>query len=279
MKKIFIIAVVLAVILVSIWLIWEDNSLIITDIKYNNSKIPSEFNGYRIVQISDLHNKSFGKNQSRLLGKIKKCNPDIIIITGDLVDKRRYGLDDAMDFIYGAVKIASVYYAAGNHEASTNKYGEIKQNLIEAGVIVLDNNSVTLNKNGQVISLMGVLDPQFYAYLSKQDRISKINNELKKLSNNENFKILLSHRPELIDVYSENNIDLVFTGHAHGGQIKVPFIGAIFAPGQGLFPKYTSGKYVEGNTTMIVNRGLGDSIIMPIRTFNRPEVVLVELQK
>ena len=284
-KKIIIPIIIFVAIIIG--LIWEDNSLAITNIRYSNSKIPDEFNGYKIVQISDLHGKEFGKNQNRLISKIEKCNPDIIVITGDLVDARIDSLDTSMEFVNRAIKIAPVYYVAGNHEASSGKYNEVKQKLIEANVIVLDNAEAKITKNGQSISIFGVLDPYFYNnnitnfYYYHEDSNDAIqeNSILKGLVSDDNsFKILLSHRPELMDVYAENGIDLVFAGHAHGGQIRIPFVGAIVAPNQGFFPKYTSGANVQDNITMVVSRGLGNSRF-PLRVFNRPEIVVVELER
>lgn len=276
MKKVNVIVCIVLLILISIWIVWETNSIVVTHMEYSNSKISSEFNGYKIVQISDLHNKRFGKNQNNLIDKIKECNPDIIIVTGDLVDKRYYNLDVAMEFINSAINIAPIYYVSGNHEISTEEYEDIKRKLITANVVVLDNESILLNKNEESIKLLGLLDPSYYDGTNEHREI-KLNEELKKLVTNEEFEILLSHRPEILDIYSENNIDLVFTGHAHGGQIRIPFIGAVIAPHQGLFPIYTEGQYTLNNTTMIVSRGLGTSVI-PVRIFNKPEIILLELK-
>lgn len=276
MKKVNVIICIVLLILMIIGTILETNSIVVTHMEYSNSKISSEFNGYKIVQISDLHNKRFGKNQSKLIDKIKECNPDIIIVTGDLVDKRYYNLDVAMEFINNAINIAPIYYVSGNHEISTEEYEDIKRKLIDSNVVVLDNESILLNKNEESIKLAGLLDPSYYDG-TNEVRKTKLNEELKKLVTNEEFEILLSHRPEILDIYSENNIDLVFTGHAHGGQIRIPFIGAIIAPHQGLFPKYTEGQYTLNNTTMIVSRGLGTSVIT-VRIFNKPEIILLELK-
>ena len=276
--KIFIIIIVLLVIIL-IWQIWENNSLSVSHIKYTNSKIPKAFKGYRIVQISDLHNKQFGKNQSKLIERIKECNPDIVVITGDLVDDKRCSLDVSLEmstsFVTQVSEIAPVYYVAGNHEAYTGEYKKIKQKLSETNINMLDNESVVISKNEEELMLIGVLDPYFYGG-SESSNSKKLNNELKELSDNDYFKVLLSHRPELMDIYVDNKIDLVFAGHAHGGQFRIPLIGGIIAPSQGFFPKYIDGEYVENDTTMIVSRGLGASII-PIRIFNKPEIVLVEL--
>ncbi len=256
---------------------WQNNSIVVSSHFYSNERIPSQFDGFKIVHISDLHNKKFGESQRRLLNKIEKANPDIIVITGDLIDRRRYNLEIAMEFINGAIKIAPIYYVPGNHEAWSGKYEHIRENLNMAGVNVLEDTSLNLQKGDEAISIIGVRDPDFLTSSYMQGtEVSSLEETLKEYSKEDSFKILLSHRPELINLYSKYNLNLVFTGHAHGGQFRIPFVGGLVAPDQGFFPKYTSGCAKEGDTSMYISRGLGNSIV-PIRIFNRPEIVLVTL--
>ena len=257
---------------------WQNNSIVITESEYVNQKIPKEFEGYVIAHISDLHNKEFGKKQKRLLKKLKSTSPDIIVITGDLVDRRKYDLNKAMSFVEGAVKIAPVYYVSGNHEAWSNRYETIRSSLREAGVQVLDDSATEMSVGGSSIRLLGLSDPDFLtSHYRDGTNTSRIEDYLHRWSSDERFQILLSHRPELFDRYVKYNMDLVFSGHAHGGQFRLPFIRrGLVAPDQGLFPKYTSGCYTKNGTTMFVSRGLGNSII-PIRVFNRPEILVVTL--
>jgi predicted MPP superfamily phosphohydrolase len=261
-----------------VFVIWQNNSITTTAFDYSSSKIPVEFNNFTVAQISDLHNKRFGFKQSRLLKKLEAVSPDVILVTGDLIDRRKYNLDAAMDFIEGALRIAPVYYVSGNHEAWSGQYSVIKENLQEAGVIVLEDAKAELTRGGSSIIISGVSDPDFLtnSYIEGTDT-SSMEEVLKKWSDMDEFKILISHRPELFDLYVENSMDIIFAGHAHGGQFRMPFIGGLVAPDQGLFPKYTSGSYVEDNSTMYVSRGLGNSII-PVRMFNRPEIVVVNLK-
>lgn len=265
-------------IVVAIFCFWQNNSIVISNYTHRSRKIPSAFHGYKVLHISDLHNKMFGKNQDYLIKKIKASSPDIIVITGDLIDRRRFDLDTAMCFINKAVDIAPIYYVSGNHEAWSGKYDQIKQSLKDAGVLILDDTSLELLKGENSIQLLGLSDPDFLTsnYLDGTNT-KKLELQLKQWSNDINYKILLSHRPELFSLYIENNIDLIFSGHAHGGQIRLPFLGGLIAPDQGFFPKYTSGPYKNGNTTMFVSRGLGNSIF-PFRVFNRPEIVVVTLK-
>ncbi len=258
------------------YLLWQNNSIMVTQTTIKNTKIPTAFNGYRIAHISDLHNKRFGAGQSGLLSRLKEAKPDIIVVTGDLIDRRRTDIGIAMEFINGAVAIAPVYYVPGNHEAWSGVYPELAVLLEAAGAVVLDNRGVLLAKEGEFITLYGVLDRKFWRTDTAGESIAMFDEALTAMANPEdtNFRILLSHRPELLELYSDKAMDLVFSGHAHGGQIRLPVIGAILVPDQEFPPKYTEGVYEKGPTTMVVSRGLGNSII-PIRTFNRPEVVVV----
>lgn len=274
--KYIIIAFSILAMLAFFW--WQNNGLVTTEIDYSNPKIPSEFKGYKIVHISDLHNKKFGKNQNRILKKIKAASPDIIVVTGDLIDRRRYDLDTAMIFINGAIEIAPVYYVSGNHEAWSGKYENIKYELEKLGVQVLDDSKVELIKDEGKIEILGLSDPGFMTNRPiGETHFSKLEESLMYMSDDSVFQILLSHRPELFNIYTNENIDLIFSGHAHGGQFRIPLIGGLFAPNQGLFPKHTSGVHIEKQSTLIVSRGLGNSII-PLRLFNRPEIIVVTLE-
>lgn len=263
-----------------IFFVYQNNALIITNYNYKNSKLPKGFHGYKIVQVSDLHNKNY---HGRLIEKIKEAVPNIIVITGDLIDRRNTKIDTAINFIQQAVEIAPIYYVSGNHEQLSGKYDTLKKELKKLDVQIIDNYYTTLNQNGDEIGLMGIADPsieQSERTYFRRNSSQYIENNLKKLFNhnhiNTDFNILLSHRPEQFGIYKDMNVDLVFSGHTHGGQIRIPFIGGLFAPSQGLFPRYTDGIYNNGETSMIVSRGLGNSIF-PFRIFNRPELVVVTL--
>ena len=264
----------------SIWVYWGNTSIQTTKISINSEKIPTSFNGFRIVQVSDLHNAEFGENQSKLLQTVKNISPDMIAVTGDLIDSSHTDVEKAMDFINGAVKIAPVYYVTGNHEAWTDKYAKLKEQMTKSGVIILSDQGITIKRDGSLIRLLGLNDPDFTI---KHDMFGEdaamINTKLKdmqKQSENGEYTILLSHRPELFDVYVDNSIDLVLSGHAHGGQIRLPFLGGLVAPNQGFFPKYTAGVYEKKQTKMVVSRGLGNSIA-PVRINNCPELVVITL--
>lgn len=278
-KKRAIIITIALIIGTCLFLYYENNNIVISKYSYTNEKIPSSFENLKILQISDFHNAKFGKNQNSIIEKIEECEPDIIVITGDLIDRRRYDLERAMDLVKQIVNIAPVYYVSGNHEAWSGHYEEVKKALLDENVKVLDNEAVELEKGKDSITLIGVKDPDFLTsnYIDGTD-YSELEQYLDSVSKDNDFEILLSHRPELMWLYKKYNIDLVFTGHVHGGQIRLPFVGGIIGPDQGLFPKYDAGRFVEGDTTMILSRGLGNSLF-PFRIFNSPELVLVELVK
>ena len=271
-------AVYLCLIIFFIW-VTLDNALIHTTYTTVQLKgLPDSFSGYRIVQVSDLHNNMYGINQSYLISRIKAANPDIIVITGDLVDRNTADVDNAMAFVSRAVEIAPVYYVSGNHEASVlNEYMELMIRMGKAGVNELDNKAVSLNSKDGAVILAGIRDPAFdWSNTSVAIADSQIKKVLEGFDRDK-ATILLSHRPELLKTYSENSIDLVLTGHAHGGQVRLPFIGPIYSPSQGLFPKLTSGLYSEGETQMYVSRGIGNGIA-PFRFNDGPELAVIILQ-
>lgn len=272
MKKKLIPAVLSAISVVFIlWIVWGNVTVGVTHYQVKSGGIPSSLNRYKIAVVSDLHNARFGKNNRRLISLIEKENPDIIAITGDLIDAKNTDIETAVNFAKELVEIAPCYFVTGNHEANIRgKYEELEENLLEAGVVILHDSSELITKNNDTIRISGLDDPYFTnSYLSVKERISSMNLT-------ENYTVLLSHRPEIFSIYASENIDLALCGHAHGGQFRLPFIGGLIAPNQGFLPKYDAGKYQENNTTMIVSRGIGNSII-PIRFNNRPEIVVVAL--
>ena len=257
--------------------LWANTALEVNEYEIVNDRIPQGFDGFRIAQISDLHNAEFGERNEKLIQLLSQTDPDIIVITGDLIDSRHTDIEIALDFARQAVKLAPVYYVSGNHEARVREYEDLKMGLAEAGVIILENQKVEITQEGESITLMGIDDPSFLEDYLFGDSESVARQAIENLQNeSDGYTVLLSHRPELFDLYVETEMDLVFSGHAHGGQFRLPFIGGLVAPNQGFFPEYDAGLFSEGSTTMIVSRGVGNSII-PIRVNNRPEIVVVKL--
>ncbi len=261
-----------------IWTVWGNTALMTNAVAISSSRIPAAFSGFRIAQVSDLHNAEFGKNNAELLKLLSESRPDIIVITGDLIDANHTDVGIALGFAQESVRIAPTYYVTGNHEAASQQYDTLKAGLEEEGVIVLEDEAISLERGGETISLIGLADPDFTV---KGEMFGEapvmVSAKLKNLNDGEGkYTIMLSHRSELFETYVNCGIDLVFAGHAHGGQFRLPFIGGVIAPNQGLFPKYDAGLYTDGGTNMVVSRGIGNSII-PFRFNNRPEIVLVEL--
>ena len=277
-KKTVLIVSVLVILCLGIWTLWGNIALEVNEYEIVSDRIPEAFAGFRIAQVSDLHNKDFGEGYGQLLTLLSQINPDIIVVTGDLIDSRQTDLDIAMEFAWQADKIARVYYVSGNHEARIPEYEDLKIGLVKAGVVILENQKVQITREGESITLMGIDDPSFQEDYLFGDSESVARQAIEDLKNeSDGYTVLLSHRPELFDLYADTGMDLVFTGHAHGGQFRLPFIGGLVAPNQGFFPEYDAGQFTEEDTTMIVSRGVGNSII-PIRFNNRPEIVLVTLR-
>jgi len=268
----------LAILVLLLWTLWGNTALTVTEYTIQNSKIPSAFDGFRIAQVSDLHNAQFGADNEKLLALLADTKPDMIAITGDLIDSRNTDIDTALQFVREAVKIAPCYYVTGNHEARIAEYDTLRDGLIELGVTVLEDGHCELTSQSEKIKLIGINDPSFSTDYLLGDAESIIDSKLQMLHETDDpFTILLSHRPELFQIYVKNNIGLALTGHAHGGQIRLPHFGGLFAPNQGFFPEYDSGLFTDSNTQMIVSRGIGNSLF-PFRINNRPEVILIELK-
>lgn len=263
----------------TLWFIWSNVSLQTSHFSVFSQKLPNAFDGFRIVHISDLHNISFGKDNQKLLARIQRAKPDLIAITGDLINSYRPDLAVALVFAKEAAKIAPCYYVTGNHESRISAYEQLRQGLLSAGFSVLENQTTEISHNGAAIQIVGITDPSFIkVHHPKIRSYAIVSDALTPLlpQDHQQYTLLLAHRPDLLQTYASFGIDLVLSGHAHGGQFRLPFIGSIFAPNQGFFPKYAFGLHQVGNTQMIVSRGLGNSSF-PIRFCNRPELVVISL--
>ncbi len=274
-KFLYVITAVLLALI--IWTVWGNTALEFNTYTVSSERLPEAFDGYRIAHVSDLHNTEMGKDNEKLLDMLREADPDIIAITGDLIDSRNTDIDIALQFSKAAMEIAPCYYVTGNHEARVSEYDELKEGMIELGVVVLEDGRIELEQSQETITLLGVNDPSFQTDYLFGDSETVMQSKLQDIIREDTYMILLSHRPELFEVYTESKVDLVLSGHAHGGQFRLPFVGGLVAPNQGLFPKYDAGLYTEENTNMIVSKGIGNSIL-PFRFNNRPEVILIELK-
>lgn len=255
------------------YLLAQQKLLKTTRIKVRDEKIPENFNGFKIAHISDFHNEKgfLAKSIIRVLNKEK---PDIIVVTGDMAGYDGY--DNAEKFAKEITEIAPVLYVAGNHEAKNGHYDLFSKYLLSCGFSVLDNLSTKIRIKDQEINIFGIKDPSFVEGATRIEHESIAEKELSSFSFDDNYTILLTHHPEWIDIYSKYSVNLIFAGHAHGGQWRIPIVGGVFSPGQGFLPKYTSGVIKKGKAQMIVSRGIGNQVRIP-RINNRPELVIATL--
>lgn len=278
-KRILLLAVAVSLLVaLSIRIVRDNTALELNTYTIESEALPQSFDGYRIAHVSDLHNAQMGTSNEHLLSMLRDAQPDIIAITGDLIDSRRTDTAVALHFAKEAAKIAPCFYVTGNHEARLDAPDTFKDDLTACGVVVLENECFEIEQSGETITLLGVDDPSFETDYLHGDADAVMQNQLSALTSDEAaFRVLLSHRPELLDSYATYDINLVLSGHAHGGQFRLPFVGGVIAPNQGLFPKYDGGQYAKDGTVMIVSRGIGNSLF-PFRVNNRPEVILVDLK-
>ncbi len=278
-KQVLLLSLLIVILLLSFWIIKGNTDLVFTEISVLSERIPENFDKFRIVQISDLHNAGYVKNNEKIVERIKNAGADIIVITGDMIDARHLDMEMAASFAEKLVNIAPTFYACGNHEGRIDEYPKFKEQLITIGVTVLEDENIKITSGDDEITLIGMIDPAFYMKEYDKKRMKKIEFQLSSIiPDDKNYKIILAHRPELFDEYVKHNVDLVFSGHAHGGQVVLPKLGGVYAPGEGFFPKYCTGLHTKNKTNMIVSRGLGNSLI-PIRINNKPEIIVAELVK
>ena len=277
--RIIVLAVVAAVLLtLIIWTAWGNTALELNTYTISSDRLPEAFDGYRIAHVSDLHNTEMGKDNKKLITMLRESKPDIICITGDIIDSRHTDIEIALQFVKAAMEIAPCYYVTGNHEARVSEYDELKTGMEAVGVVILEDEKTEVGLVNSAITLIGVNDPSYQTDYLFGDAETVMREKLSELHSDEDgFTVLLSHRPELFEVYASSGVDIVLSGHAHGGQFRLPFVGGLVAPNQGLFPKYDAGLYTKENTNMIVSKGIGNSIL-PFRFNNRPEVILIKLK-
>ena len=268
-RKIVITALTALALLVTLALFcWrQNNALTVSRYEYTSDKVGRELDGFTIVHLSDLHNHTFGAGQAKLLEEVAGLEPDLIVITGDLVDRRRTDLDPALALARGLTELAQVYYVTGNHEWSISPLDRqtLLEGLEEAGVTVLDDRAVRMQEGFWLIGL------------SNQSLRDSTLTGLMEGCGDGALTVLLAHQPQYLERYAAAGVDLAFAGHAHGGQIRLPLIGGLYAPGQGFFPQLTQGLHTSGGTTLVISRGMGNSAF-PLRLFNRPEIVALTLR-
>lgn len=255
--------------------LYDTHQLSTSHYTIESKRLPYAFEGFKILHLSDIHGQVFGENQEKILGKIRTLDPEIIVISGDSLDRQRDKWDTTLLLISEANKIAPVYVSLGNHESIASLKASALKSLKKTGAILLNNKSVLIKKENDTIMLSGLNDPKFFwgkFYFNEAIQ------ELANARNPNTFSMLLSHRPELKDLYAELGFDVTFSGHAHGGQVRLPFIGGLASPHQGFFPKLTAGVHPTKDRFLVISRGLGNQYGFA-RIFNPPELILVTLKK
>lgn len=247
------------------------DDLEISRYEVKSQKLPESFDGFKIVQLSDLHGAEFGEDGMGLVEKVKELEPDIIALTGDFVTDEG-DLAAVEKLAARLVKLCPVYFISGNHEFGSGLAVKVRNILERAGVKYLSNEYLTISRGEDEILLGGVEDPLAYADMLSPDELAQKMNDAAP----DAFKILLGHRNYWMTEYPELPVDLIFCGHAHGGLIRIPGVGGLIGTDRRLFPDFDAGEYNNGRYTLIVSRGLGNSVPIP-RVFNRPEIVCVEL--
>ena len=259
------ILIVVLVLGVIYWFVRRENNRLVTSQYYVPSDVKDDLT---IVQLSDIHSKRFGPNNEKLIAQIKPLVPDMIVITGDMVHKWGDNVPAFVDSLAGLQKIAPVYAIPGNHEARIDEWPVLRDMLRKAGIRVIENDVAIFSKGGQRVSILGLneaTDPDIDQLFERLNEIG-------------GFRIVLSHFPLKFEEYQKYKFDLQLSGHAHGGQWRLPgLLNGLYAPDQGIFPKYAGGRYTVGQTTLIVSRGLARETTVIPRIFNRPELVIVDL--
>ena len=283
-KKI-VVLICITLILISILMCFS-KKIDVTKYTISNKKIPEEFNGFKIVQLSDFHSEGYRDTTERLIDKVKNINPDIIVMTGDMVSWDMEDIEEVKILIKSLVELYPIYYIDGNHEhlaeiLHPGKYVAFIEFMKELGVTTIKNDYIEIYKGDKSINLYGInlpLDGATGLYVNKfQLEKNYVEKTLQEVDNDK-FNILLAHTPTFIKQYSQWGADLVLCGHMHGGIVRIPFTNiGLLSPERTIFPKYAAGKFKVNGSIMIVNRGIGGSSF-DLRLFNNPEITVITLR-
>ena len=262
----------------ALWFQWQCWGLQTTRVQVELSGLPQGFDGFKIVHLSDLHGHEYGEGNRELLDRVRTESPDLIVITGDLIDQKEQ-LAMAPALARGLAAIAPAYYVTGNHEWAlrSGTVKELKNLLGQCGVTALSNQAELLERNGAQIVLAGVDDPNGYADQTTPEELYTWIQERHPGA----FTLLLAHRNDRFGQYANAGYDFVMSGHGHGGIIRLPFLGGLIGTDRSFFPPWTAGVYTVGDSTLFVSRGLGNNTVpfQGFRVFNRPELAVVTLKQ
>lgn len=265
--------VIIFLLLLFIWLMYDSSAnLQVSRYEAASEKLPESFDGFTIVQLSDLHGAQFGSDGTALAKKVRELEPDMIALTGDFVTDEG-DLDAVRQLVSELSEICPVYFVSGNHEFGSGLAQKVRQIMTDAGVKYLSNEFVSIDRGEDSIILGGVEDPLAYTDMIDPPELARRMNEADPAA----FKVLLGHRNYWMEEYPDLPVDLILSGHAHGGLVRIPGVGGVIGTDRSLFPDYDAGEYDNGAYTLIVSRGLGNSVPVP-RLLNRPEIVVVTLR-
>lgn len=248
-------------------------------IKNYNIKVENMKDQIKIVLITDLHSHSYNKNQKKLLRYIHEEQPDLILMSGDIIDDKA-PVRGTKELLEGLQNTVPIYYVTGNHEYFTQQIESVKKFMKRYGVRVLEETYHKVEVKGQPLVIAGISDPKKWELTKPTGSFTQAYNQLEKaVKKQDGYKILLSHRPEFVDLFKSGTYNLIVSGHAHGGQVRIPgIVNGLYAPNQGAFPKYAGGMYELGDETrLVVSRGLSINWRLP-RIFNPPELVVITLE-
>ena len=260
------------------WLWWGNNTLSVEEYAFSSTRLPQGWDGARIVHLSDLHGKAFGRNNARLLCAVEQAQPEVIVVTGDIADERS-GTDGLAPLLEGLCALAPVYYVSGNHEWAAGMIGQLRELFEESGVTYLRNDYISLSRGGEEILLAGIEDPNGYADQKTPQEVA----DTLRAEEGDAFWLLLAHRNNRFPgEYCRLGADLTLCGHGHGGIWRLPFTDGLISTTMEWFPSWTNGFYTCScnecdGSTVFVSRGLGNSPRIP-RLFNRPEVAVITLE-
>ncbi len=277
LRRFLLLLLVPGALTLGVW--WGNNSIETDEFVFASAHLDEAFDGFRVVQLSDLHGKQFGAGNARLLAAVEAARPDLIALTGDLVDARS-SVSDAAPLVEGLVRLAPVYYVTGNHEWGSGQAKEVVCALREMGVVCLENAFVPVERGASHILLAGIHDPNGYLDQKTPEQLAREVRDAEP----DAFWLLLAHRNNLFSgKYCRLGADLTLCGHAHGGIWRLPFTDGLISPEKTAFPSFTDGFYqcddgCREPSTVFVSRGLGNSPRWAFRLFNRPQVAVITLQ-
>ncbi len=266
-----------SVLLVKSFLYWQNQTAGVTEYTVVSAELPEAFDGYKIVLLTDIQGAKLVTDK-RFIRKIENAHPDMLVLAGDLTDENIAGSDEKVDFILSNYPLPKALYAvSGNHDLWTGRFAQLKAHWESiSGITFLENDRIRVTRDGQSVNLYGISDPESWDAAAANE---KVKNAIRLLDTpDDGYNILLFHRANMLDLFKNENFDLILSGHLHGGQIRLPFIGGLRSPHGDWFPKYSGGRYDVNGHTYIVSRGLCNAVKIP-RLFNRPEIVVITLKK